>query len=162
MNVLDYTAPDIEETEEMGSYNHSLIQANLIYLLKRLDRFSVFSELSLDASRLDRSQYNVRDEIKPDVCIYPKRTLSRPFDIIKMSEMPLLAIEILSPRQGGLEIVEKIAAYLALGVKSCWMVDPTTAIVAVYHDLSHPVIYSSDEVVDDLIEIRLPVAEIFQ
>src|SRR5262245_50360949 len=89
-----------KESYDMGSYNHSIIQANLAFLLKGLGKYSVFTELSLDVGRLDPNQITIREEIKPDVCIYPKRGLSRPFDILKMPEAPLLAIEILSPRQG--------------------------------------------------------------
>jgi len=157
--LLETTAEDVDD---MGSYNHSLVQANLTFLLKRIGQYSVLTELSLDVSHLDRQQFNVKDEIKPDVCLYPKRGLSRPFDIMKMSEMPLLVIEILSPRQGSYEIVEKFAVYFGLGVKSCWLVDPTTAIVAVYSALDQYQTYSAGEVIDQVLNIRLPLAEIFE
>jgi Uma2 family endonuclease len=146
----------------MGSYNHSIIQANLAFLFKRLGKYSVFTELSLDISQLDRAKFHFKEEIKPDVCIYPKRGLSRPFDILKMTEMPLLAIEILSPRQGAQEILEKFAVYFALGVKSCWLVDPTTAIVAVYVSLDQPKSFTTGEVIDETLDIRLPTVEIFE
>ena len=151
-----------EESVDMGSLNHSAIQVNLAYLLKRLGTFSVYTELSLDPSGLDKNRYKFREEIKPDVCIYPKRGLSRPYDILKMAEMPLLAIEILSPKQGLQEIVEKIDAYFALGVRSCWLIDPTTAIVVVYRTLDEHKVFSSGEVVDEIIGIGLPFAEIFE
>lgn len=150
-----------EESVEMGSLNHSAIQVNLAVLLKQVGTFSVYTELSLDTSRLDKTKYKFKEEIKPDVCIYPKRGLSRPYDILKMTEMPILAIEILSPKQGVQEIVEKIDAYFALGVRSCWLIDPTTAIVIVYRALEERKVFASGEVVDDLIGIRLPFDEIF-
>lgn len=150
-----------EESVEMGSLNHSAIQVNLAVLLKQVGTFSVYTELSLDTSRLDKTRYKFKEEIKPDVCIYPKRGLSRPYDILKMTEMPILAIEILSPKQGVQEIVEKIDAYFALGVRSCWLIDPTTAIVIVYRALEERKVFASGEVVDDLIGIRLPFDEIF-
>jgi Uma2 family endonuclease len=112
--------------------------------------------------RLDPHQLPTRDEIKPDVCIYPKRGLSRPFDILKMPEAPLLAIEILSPRQGAQEILEKFVVYFALGVHTCWLVDPTTAVIAVYPTLDQPVSFSAGDVVDETLDIRLPLAEIFE
>lgn len=153
---------ETQEAGEQGSHNHALVQTNLGFLLKRLGRYSVFTELSLDSSGLDLKQFNVRDEVKPDLCLYPKRSLSRPFDILKMAEMPLLAIEILSPRQGVQDILEKFAAYFALGIKSCWLVDPITAIVAVYSALDQHKIYSDGEVIDEVIGIRLPFSEIFE
>lgn len=150
-----------EESVDIGSLNHSAIQVNLAFLLKKIGTFSVYTELSLDTSRLDKTKYKFKEEIKPDVCIYPKRGLSRPYDILKMAEMPLLAMEILSPKQGLQEIVEKIDAYFALGVRSCWLIDPTTAIVVVYSALDEHKVFSADEVIDDIIGIRLPFDDIF-
>lgn len=59
-------------------------------------------------------------------------------------------------------MVEKIDAYFALGVRSCWLIDPTTAIVVVYSALNEHKVFSSGEVVDDIIGIQLPFAEIFE
>lgn len=154
--------PEIEESGEMGSHNHSAIQANLTYLLKRTEKYSVYTELSLDTTTLDSQKFKFKDEIKPDVCVYPKRGLVRPFDILKMSEMPLLAIEVLSPKQSAYEILEKFAAYFALGVKSCWLVDPLTAVVSVYPALDAHQNFTAGEVVDQVIGIRLPFDEIFE
>jgi len=161
MNDL-ITTNETEATYEMGSHNHSAIQANLAFLLKRLDKYSVYTELSLDVSQLDSQRFKIREEIKPDVCIYPKRGLSRPFDILKMAEMPLLVVEILSPRQGTQEILEKFAVYFALGVQSCWLIDPTIAVVAVYSALEQHKIFAADEVVDQVVDVRLPFTEIFE
>lgn len=157
--VIPYTTEDVDA---MGSYNHSIVQANLTFLLKRIGSYAVFTELSLDASQIELKQFAIRDEIKPDVCIYPKRGMSRPFDILKMTEMPLLVVEILSPRQGTHEILEKFAVYFALGVKSCWLVDPVTAIVTVYSALDQHKSFTTGDVTDETIGIRLPLAEIFE
>jgi len=161
MNDL-ITTNETEATYEMGSHNHSAIQANLAFLLKRLDKYSVYTELSLDVSQLDSQRFKIREEIKPDVCIYPKRGLSRPFDILKMAEMPLLVVEILSPRQGTQEILEKFAVYFALGVQSCWLIDPTIVVVAVYSALEQHKVFAADEIVDQVVDVRLPFAEIFE
>ena len=154
--------PETEEAGEMGSHNHSAIQANITYLLKRMGKYSVYTELSLDTSSLDPQQFRYKDEIKPDVCVYAKRGLIRPFDILKMSEMPLLVVEVLSPKQSAYEILEKFAAYFALGVKSCWLVEPLTAIVAVYSALDVHQNFTAGEVVDDSIGLHLPFGEIFE
>lgn len=160
--LLSNHALSDEEILEIGSYNHAMTQTNLGFLLKRLGNYSVFTELSLDTSAVVLENVPRRDETRPDVCLYPKRSLSRPFDILKMSEMPLLTIEILSPRQGIQEILEKFAIYFARGVQSCWLVDPITAIVAVYSSLQERTVFSADEVVDEKLGIRLPFAEIFE
>ena len=157
------TENEVEETQDMGSFNHSYLQINLGALLKLDGQYTVCSDLSLDVSRLDLSQFQIkaREEVKPDLCLYPKRGLSRPVDILKMAEPPLLAVEILSPLQGTYEILQKFRVYFALGVKSCWLVDPATGIIAVYASLDQHKIFSEGEVVDEALKLRLPMEEIF-
>jgi len=95
--ILEKRCQIIKENN-MDSLNHSYIQANLAWLLQTLKIYSVFTELSLNIGQLDLSDCeSLKNEAKPDVCIYPKMSIDCSRDIIKMSEMPLLAIEILSP-----------------------------------------------------------------
>jgi len=153
---------DEEEVDDMGSYNHSTVQANLAFVFKQLGNYSVAIELSLDSSSLDKTLYNVKDELIPDVCIYPKRDLSIPFDILKMEEMPLLVVEVLSPRQFIASLLEKFKAYFALGVKSCWLVEPTTRTVHVYERMTQWQTFAADDTIHDLVlNIQIPCSEIF-
>lgn len=163
LNELDTESQDTpEEATDMGSFNHSSIQANLAFLLKRLGQYRVAIELTLDVSSAQLDHLQIKDELKPDVCLYPKRELSRPFDILKMTEMPQLAIEILSPRQATEDILRKFAAYFQLGVQSCWLVDPVTENVVVYTALEQRKTVSEGDVVDPVLGIQLPIAEIFE
>ena len=150
------------EVTDTGSFNHSSIQANLAFLFKRLGNYRVAIELSLDVSGAQLSPLHIKDELKPDVCLYPKRGLSRPFDILKMTEMPQLVVEILSPRQGTEEILHKFAAYFHLGVKSCWLVDPVTENVVVYAALDQHKTFSEGELFDATMDLRLLLDEIFE
>jgi Uma2 family endonuclease len=126
-------------------------------------------ELTLDISTANLSQFDIRakEELKPDIGLYPatRRGLSRPNDILKMLEMPLAAIEILSPKQGIYDLKEKFKAYFALGVKSCWLVTPELEVISVYTTISDFKNYDkrsgSLEVVDETLEIRLPLDQIF-
>jgi len=151
-----------EEVVDKGSFNHSSVQANLAFLFKRLGVYRVSTELSLDVSNADLTGLATKDEIKPDVCLYPKRSLSRPFDILRMSEMPLLIVEILSPRQGTEEILRKFAVYFQVGLKSCWLVDPATEIVVVYRALDQHKTFSEGELFDAVMDLRLLIDEIFE
>ncbi len=45
--------------DEMGSLNHSTVQANLAFLLKLSKKFAVMTELSLDISQHDLSKYDL-------------------------------------------------------------------------------------------------------
>ncbi|OQW93498.1 MAG: hypothetical protein BWK79_10790 [Beggiatoa sp. IS2] len=151
-----------EYFQDRGSHNHSYLQSRLTKLLDT-DKYTTFVELSLELSHLDLSQFDIeaREEVKPDVCIYPKRRLSRPNDILKMSEMPLLAIEIISPKQGIYGIIEKFRVYFALGIKSCWLVEPTIETVTVYSAIDQRKTFVNGEVIDETLNIRLPVQDIF-
>ena len=150
-----------QEFDDMGSYNHSLVQGNLAYLLRKHSDYSVFIELSLDTSGLDRTRFPAfKDELKPDVCAYSRRSVVD-LDILVVSEMPRLAIEVVSPRQGALGIVQKFQAYFALEIPSCWLVDPTTAVVRVYHPNESPQTFAAGDVIDEVVGVQIPIAEIF-
>lgn len=51
------TDNEIEETQDIGSFNHSYLQINLGALLKLDGQYTVCSDLSLDVSRLDLSSF---------------------------------------------------------------------------------------------------------
>ncbi len=161
---MDKTTSDLDEEREfddMGSHNHSLVQGNLAYVLRKYSEFSAYVELSLDASRLDKSLFpDIKGELIPDVCAYPRRPVID-LDILVMAEMPQLVIEVISPRQGLLSIVEKFQAYFALGIPSCWLVEPLTAVVRVYHPGQSPQTFSSGDVIDSVAGLNIPVEEIF-
>lgn len=55
-----------KEVGDLGSYNHSLVQGNLVFAFKRLGKYSVLVELSLDSSSLDPTRFPVKDELIPD------------------------------------------------------------------------------------------------
>ncbi len=160
--VASLPKDDEMEFDDMGSHNHSMVQANLAHLFKLLDDYTVFIELSLDVKSLDQTRYKVKDEAIPDLSLYPKRSLSIPYDILRMTEMPLLAVEILSPRQGTASILEKFDAYFALGIQSNWLVDPLTQTVHVYQSPTQRKTFSDGQVVDPTLNIRIPVADIFE
>lgn len=159
---------DVEQTEmsdvwNMGSLNHSAIQANLSFLLKRVGKYSVFTELSLDLSQLDASLRTTinSNEIKPDVCIYPKRPLNLVKDVLRIAEAPLLVIEILSPLQGTQVLLDKFSVYFALGIQSCWLVIPANRSVTVYHALDNFRAYSEQILTDTKLALELNLDEIF-
>ncbi|MBV7330480.1 Uma2 family endonuclease [Chloroflexi bacterium TSY] len=156
-------ADEVEEFDDMASFNHGYIQAKLVILLDRIGRYTPVTELSLDISGIDLSQFDIRtkEEIKPDICLYPKRGLSRPTDILRMAEMPLLVAEILSPKQGTYDILEKFKVYFALGIQSCWLVEPALNTVTIYSSMDNWRTFSNDEAVDEAIDIRLSIDEIF-
>ncbi len=135
MSELQELNDDTDEEQEMGSWFHSAVQAQIAGWFANEKRFIALVELSLDISQTDLSQLGIKakEELKPDVCLYPKKKRRRRGeDISKMSEMPVLAIEILSPEQAISQLIAKIKAYFTLGIKSSWLVIPATESVTVY------------------------------
>ena len=161
-NQLDFE-DEFEESEDMGSFNHGYLQVRLGGMFDRTDEFTAVGELSLDVSSVDLSPFDLRskDRVTPDLSIYPKRGLSQPKDILKMTEMPLMALEIVSPKQGLYEIAEKVRLYFELGIKSCWVVEPITHAITVYKAADQWETYVRGDVVDEKLNIKLPISEIF-
>ena len=153
------TVCDIEEEViDMGSRNHSYLQIKLGALLLELDKYLVLSEISLDSSPLETNT----KEMRPDLALYPKLTIDFLQDEIRMQTMPLLVIEILSPRQSIDEILEKFRGYFKLGVQSCWLVLPPLKSVSVFSSPNQEQTFSQGDVVDNVMNLRLSVEKIFR
>jgi Uma2 family endonuclease len=78
-----------------------------------------------------------------------------------MTDMPLLAIEIISPTQGTLELINQFNVYFEAGIKSCWLVDPLQGSVVVFNSPNKAQTFTCGEVVDEIID-RLPIDELFK
>ena len=134
------------------SYHRAYLSSNMIAALYKLEKYSVFSELALQLEK----------DYIADVCIYPKRKIHfSAGDVIKVTEAPLIVVEILSPTQGTQEILEKFAGYFQAGVQSCWLVIPVAQSVIVYSSMEQARTYTQGDIVDDVLGIRIPVEEIF-
>ncbi len=131
---------------------HSAVQVNLVYELRRLTEYRIYTELSIV---IDDVEY------KPDVCAYPYHELDKKHDIIKMEELPVVAIEIVSPMQVLQKVVEKIDVYVAAGIPSCWMVVPYPTTVTVYNAKAEK-IFIDGNIVDSAIDLELPLTQLFQ
>jgi Uma2 family endonuclease len=152
------TACEIEEdVTDMGSLNHSYLQMRLGALLLGLEHYMVLSEISLDTSTLD----NLSKEIRPDLALFPQQPINFLQDEIRMQIMPLLIIEILSPRQSIDEILEKFRLYFQLGVQSCWLVLPPLQAVSVFSSPQKEQTFTQGEVMDSVLNIRLAIEKIF-
>jgi len=156
------------EVQKMGSWNHSMTQSRVVSLLSNDERFVAPVELSLDVAQTDLSPFGLKakGELIPDVCLYLKNGTrpKRGDDILKMSEMPLLVIEILSIKQSIDDILNKIKAYFALGVKSCWLIVPMNESVTVYASPHQFKTFGTDstEIIDETVDIRLPIQKLFE
>jgi len=137
----------------LPSYNYSYAKARVIGALLRLEKFTVFSELSL---RIDGKNYT------PDVCLYPKRDVDLSLrDTRELDEMPRLAIEILSHTQTLEEILDRFGLYFGAVVKSCWLVVPVAGAVVVYSSPEKAQRFRTGDIIDEQLNIQVPLEDIF-
>ena len=78
-----------------------------------------------------------------------------------MEELPLLAIEIVSPTQLPQAIVAKIETYLSAGIPSCWMVLPYPTAVTVYSSQKETT-FVKGNIIDDTFGVELPIKNVFR
>jgi Uma2 family endonuclease len=147
---------EIERNKPMPSKNHSIVQANLIFELKTLyrNRYSFPSEIDIIMPE--------KPNTVPDIAIYPKLKVDFFDDQMGMTEMPLTAIEIISPSQTDTELIKKINRYFNAGVKSCWLVNPAFQAVYVYSEIGKYQFFNSGmTLLDPATGIELPLSEVF-
>jgi len=142
-----------ERGKPMPSKLHSVVQTNLTVLLAAYrPEYTVFSELTL---RLDGS------DVTPDLCVYREMTVDFTHDEVRITEPPLLAIEIASPTQGIQALIEKARNLLQHGVQSCWLVQPQLKTITVFTGDVDGTTYSEGTVTDPATEISVDLADVF-
>ena len=135
------------------SYHHGYVCSKLIAALSSMPDLTVFTELTL---QIDDKDY------VPDICLYPKREVNLTGkDIIRMTEMPLAVIEILSPTQAAQELLDKFDRYFQAGIRSCWLVTPFAQTVSVYQSSSQAAVFHNVKIHDPALQIELEWRAIF-
>jgi len=147
---------ELERNKPIPSKNHSIVQGNLtteINILYR-KRFTLMSEIEISMPS--------KPNCVPDIAIYPKLKFDFLDDELSMTEMPLTAIEIVSPSQSDNDIIKKINRYFNAGVKSCWFVMPSFRAISVYSSINKYEFFTSDmTLIDPATCIELPLSDIF-
>ncbi|RKZ88879.1 MAG: hypothetical protein DRR19_12065 [Candidatus Parabeggiatoa sp. nov. 1] len=166
-----------EQKIGVGSLYHSVTQTHLANLLFNDERFVVLVELSLDTGQIDLSQFGLKTktEMKPDLCVYKRQAepkLTKPTlpkrlntDVLRMPKNPILVIELLAPSQSVNELMMKFDAYFALGIQSCWLVMPSLEEVKIYSQQGSYKTFDTQrdtEVTDEVLDIHLPIQNIFE
>ncbi|MGI9175702.1 MAG: Uma2 family endonuclease [Rhodothermales bacterium] len=144
---------ELERGKPLPSLNHSITQALLVgAFLRYRAQYTVASELSLE---LEGQRFT------PDVCLYPKLQTDPMQDQIRMTEPPILTVEIESPTQSTQDLVDKIRLMLGLGVRSAWLVQPTLQTVTVFHPGTKPKTFTQGQIQDDATDVEVSVEEVF-
>src|SRR3990172_8726142 len=111
-----------ERGKPMPSRNHGRVQINLSGEFLQQRHFSAYGELTLNIAGMN---------FTPDISVYPHEAADFRHDETTRADLPLVAVEILSPSQSHQEVVEKAETYLRNWVKSCWIVSPPLRTVTV-------------------------------
>ncbi len=139
----------------MGSRNHSRVQFQIIaqMILKYNLAYHIIPELSLDINGKERI---------PDLSFYKKFDRATDGDEIRVKDLPLGVVEILSPTQSLSELVRKANEYLNVGILSYWLVAPEVNTVYIYSLNMEPNVYShKDTLIDQHLKIELDLPKIF-
>jgi Uma2 family endonuclease len=67
------------------------------------------------------------DEFIPDLTLF-----DRPTDIKRLTDLPYLAVEVLSTERAA-DTIRKFAKYAAAGLERYWIIDPEGPVIVVYH-----------------------------
>jgi Uma2 family endonuclease len=141
---------------DMPSFNHSLVQSYLAaaFRVKYRNEYDPLSQPSL----LLGDWLNI-----PDLAIFPKRVINWQLDEITITEVPTTIIEIISPKQGGQDLMEKFVKYFKAGVKSCWLVNPFQEIVQVFTPdwKKQSFTKKGDQIHDPSLNITIDFEEVF-
>ena len=138
----------------MPSRNHARLQLRIGAAFLRFTDFAVFSELTLELPDGSR--------ITPDLCVYPQSPSNWLHDDVRMTTMPRMAVEIISPFQPMQEIVDKLDLYFSQGVESVWVVQPALQIIAIYSSSNdRPQVITTGEAKDPATGLTVQLEEIF-
>ena len=123
-----------------------------MYRENKQNKYNIHMGLTLDINGTDYI---------PDIAFYEKQPINFFRDSVKTQTMPILVIEILSPKQAVNDIIDKFEIYLQAGIQSCWLVIPPTQTITVYHDVQKPVSYSTGKVMDSVVDLDVSIDNIF-
>lgn len=145
---------EIERNKPMPSKNHGITQTRLIVALaKRIDTSGLLSEVSLSLNGWDST---------PDIAIFEPQTVDYRNDEIRMQELPLGVIEILSPTQSLQDLSDKAYRYMENGVKSCRIVIPNFKSIYVFSSPDDYEAFAGTETLQDtVLNISIPLTEVF-
>ena len=100
----------------MPSLNHSYICAELMRQLLQDECIQPLPELTLD----------VENGLTPDISVFRKEKIQPNFfeDVLKVQELPILAIEVISSSQNIPVMLDKARLLVKAGVNTVWTIEP--------------------------------------
>ncbi len=143
------------QTEDIMSLNHSrTIQRISTYLERYDDIYDILPELEMKLNG---------KPVKPDISVYPNLIEDWDTDVIFIAEPPVIAIEVLSPKQAMTDITDKInTIYFPAGVQSVWIIVPLLQTVTIRTPDGKKITFSDGIIKDPIVNIEIPFDQIFR
>ncbi len=143
------------QTEDIMSVNHSrTIQRISTYLERYDDLYDILPELEMKLNG---------KPVKPDVSVYPNLPEDWDTDVIFITEPPIIAVEVLSPKQAMTDITDKINnIYFPAGVQSVWIVVPLLQTITIRTPDGKKMTFSEGIIKDPVTNIEMPFEQIFR
>ncbi|MCU0352429.1 MAG: Uma2 family endonuclease [Cytophagales bacterium] len=146
---------ETERGKPTPSRQHGILQSRIstAISIRYGDKYEPASEVTLNLS--DIKPY------VPDLCIFPKAPVNWTQEEVKVSEVPITAVEIISYSQTVEEILEKFRDYFSAGVQSCWLVIPPLQTIYVILPDNKIKVFHEDILTDSVTGISIDLNEIF-
>jgi len=140
----------------MPSKNHGRTQTFIAWSLQDYyPTYIPYSELTL---RIDDE-----GDMTPDLCVFSAEPFDYLEDETRVTDPPLLAVEIASPTQAVQELVTKARRYLRAGVGSVWLVQPALQTITVFCEQEPSKTYERSETLrDPATDIEIDLADVFR
>ncbi len=146
------SAYELERGKPMPSMNHGVIQSNILGTFFNHPQWRAVSEVALRLGGLDGI---------PDISIFPRASIDFTRDIVKQTTAPVMVIEILSPTQGSVSVMERVDSYLSNGVQSAWVIEPVFGDVLICTADGKRQKYTGGVVTDPATGLSVDLAAIF-
>jgi Uma2 family endonuclease len=145
---------ELQRGKPIPSKNHAFVQTRLIVAFAtQFEQYQVLSELSLELKSSEKV---------PDLAIFENIEFTYNQDEIRVSQIPISVIEILSPTQNLTELLVKAHAYFDNGIKSYWLVLPALRSIYVFSSALESEVYTHKDILkDDALGIELELKGIF-
>lgn len=155
MEATTYDLIEEFHSEDIMSVNNSrTIQRISVHFEQYDDEYDTFPELELKLNG---------KPVKPDISVFPNLPEDWNTDIIYFTEAPIIAVEVLSPRQALSEITDKISTvYFPAGVQSVWIIVPLLQTVVIRTLDGRKLTFTEGIIKDPVTSIEIPFNKIFR
>lgn len=145
-----------EMSKNMASKNHGKIQSRLAAVLNYNydEAFDIYTEFELEL---------LGKRVVPDLSVFPLEPSNWQRDVIRGKDIPVLAIEIVSPKQAFNDIVEKVNdVYFPAGMSSVWVVLPPAESIMIFKPNVKPQIFNEGILKDPISGFDVDLKRIFK